>query len=157
MGNPKSLEGGNGRQNEETNEQETIFEGEEFSQEAYEKSIRFSRIQLFVVGGIQLVFGITAAVLFKSKALMETILISIVIAAIFIGLGIWTKSKPFTAIVVGILLYASLATVDFVFKIESIRLGDGLIFQVFVVVFMIGTLKDAGKAQDMGKHFNNKK
>ncbi|MEO7311252.1 MAG: hypothetical protein ABIX01_12695 [Chitinophagaceae bacterium] len=136
------------------NVQETIFEGQEFSLEGYDKSIKNARIALFVVGGVQLIAGIVVGSIQGGDIAMYSIIVAVVVAAIFIGLGFWTKSKPYTAILIGLILYVALVLLDVVIDPSSI--GKGIILKVLVIVYLAKSLGDAKEAQEMKKNFDNR-
>ncbi len=138
----------------QTNQQGTIFEGKEFSLEGYDKSIKNARMALFVVAGLQLLFGIIMGLIQGGEMDLYIIVFSIVVAAIFIGLGLWTKSKPYTAIVTGLIVFICLHLIDAIYDPSSIK--NGIIMKILVIVYLVKSINDAKEAQEMKKNFDNR-
>ena len=138
----------------QTNEQETIFKDDEFSLEGYDKSIKNARLALFAVAGLQLIFGTIIGVSQDSDTAIYTVIISIIVAAIFIGLGLWTKSKPYTAIVTGLIVFVSLHLIEAIFDSSTIK--NGIIMKIVVIVYLVKSINDAKEAQEMKKNFDNR-
>ena len=136
------------------NDQDTIFQSDEFSLEGYDKSIRNARTALFVVAGVQLLFGIIYGLAQGNEEAMPIMIVAIVIAAIFFGLGMWTKSKPYTAILTGLILFIALHILEAV--VDPASIVRGIILKVLVIVYLGKSLKDAREAQEMKKNFDNR-
>ncbi len=138
----------------QTNEQETIFKGSEFSLKGYDKSIKNARLALFAVAAMQVLFGIIIGVSQGGDGALYTIVISIIVAAIFIALGLWSKSKPYTAIVTGLIVFVSLHLIEAIFDPSTIK--NGIIMKIVVIVYLVKSINDAREAQEMKKNFDNR-
>jgi len=138
----------------QTNEQETIFSSNEFSLEGYDKSIKNARNALFVVAAIQVIFGIISAAAIGGDEALPLIIVTSVIGIVFFLLGLWTKSKPYTAILIGLILFVSLHVIEAIAEPSSI--GKGIIMKVLVIVYLVKSINDAKEAQEMKKNFDNR-
>ncbi|MEP6676269.1 MAG: hypothetical protein ABJA78_13990 [Ferruginibacter sp.] len=137
------------------NNTETIFTETEFSMEGYDKHIRQARNAIFAAAGILLLNVIILAASAPEDAEYLWIDLSIwgVFIAGFIFLGIWTKKKPYTAIICALTLYGIFITLNAVLDITT--LYKGIIFKVIVIVFLIKGLTDAKQAQQMKEQSGN--
>jgi len=73
--------------------------------EGYELRVRKARNALFWAGGIILIWEVIALAIAGVGFSMEAFLIIAPFVIGFVLLGIWTKYKPYTAIIIGIILF----------------------------------------------------
>jgi hypothetical protein len=136
-----------------TPEQETIFTEAEFTPGQYDKTIRQARTALFVVAAIQMIMAIYQAIVTEER--MEST-ISFVITAgvsiVFFLLGMYSKKKPYTAIVSGLVLYGSLLLLDIIMEPASIF--KGIIMKGLIIYYLARSVNDAKEAQEGMKHLN---
>jgi hypothetical protein len=129
------------------NEQpETIFE-DVLDTSAYDKKVRSARTAIFVVAGIQLAFGIYVAFTGNEELRNIQIGIAVVISAMFFGLGLWSKSKPFTAIITALSLYVGLLVLDAIYEPSS--LVKGVILKILIIGYLAKGIGAAKSAQDI--------
>ena len=83
-----------------------------------------------------------------------TIIISSMIAAIFLGLGIWTKNKPYTAILAGLIFFVGMHLVEAILDPETIF--KSVIMKILVIFYLAKSLGDARQAQEMKRNFDNR-
>ena len=136
------------------NEQETIFKDETFSLDGYDKTIKNARTALFVVAAVQVIFG---CIMYGSGAYEDPGIIlgvAIAIGVVFLLLGFWTKSKPYTAIVTGLVLFIVLHVLEAIS--DPTQIYKGVIMKVLVIVYLVKSLGDAKEAQEMKKNFDNR-
>lgn len=114
------------------------------SMEGYDKPIKRARILLFVIAGLQLL-GIFTAVDFPEPRKWITIGLFVFLAVIFATLAIWTKKKPYTAIVTALSIYAALHVLAAI--IEPASIFQGVIVKVIAFVLLITALKNAKEIQ----------
>ncbi|MFM6925248.1 MAG: hypothetical protein ACKOU7_07065 [Ferruginibacter sp.] len=138
------------------NNNETIFNEQEFSMEGYDKHIRQARQALFIAAGILL---LNALLLFsKYPVEMEIMwldyLMWIVYIGGFIALALWTKKKPYYAIIGGLILMGIFILVNAI--IDPGTIIGGIIFKIAVIAFLVKGLADAKEAQQMKEQFSNK-
>lgn len=114
--------------------------------DTYRKAINRARITLFALAGLQV---LSVAYYFLLDYSIESIaflmIYALVIAAIFTGLAFWTKKKPFTAIVVGLVLYTVLLIYSIIFY--SYNWWSGILIRIFVYIMLISALKGAKQVQ----------
>ena len=132
--------------------EESIFTGDEFSMEGYDKHIRQARSTIFVAAGI--LFASTVF-LYLSAPSYDYIWIDIAIWGSFIGgfivLGLWTKKKPYYAIIGAIILYSVLIILNAV--IDASTILNGILFKIMIFVFLIKGLGNAKDAQNIKEQF----
>ena len=138
------------------NNTETIFDEREFSMEGYDKHIRQARNTLFIAAAILL---INAVILFSNYPFdIEIMWLDYLLWTMYIGgfiaLAIWTRKKPYYAIIGGLILLGIFILVNAIISPASIF--GGIIFKIAVVVFLIKGLNDAKEAQQMKEQFDNK-
>jgi len=134
--------------------QETIFTPEEFSLQGYDKHIRQARNTLFIAAAILL---LNAVILFSNypfdiEIMWFDYLLWLTYIGGFIALALWTKRKPYYAIIGGLILIGAFILVNAI--IEPGTIFGGIIFKVAVVVFLIKGLRDAKEAQELKKTFD---
>jgi len=138
------------------NNTETIFNEQEFSMEGYDKHIRQARNALFIAAAILL---LNALLLFSKYPVdLEIMWLDYLIWVVYIGgfvaLALWTKRKPYYAIIGGLILMGIFIVVNAI--IDPSTIVGGIIFKIAVIAFLIKGLGDAKEAQQMKEQFNNK-
>jgi len=138
------------------NNAETIFTPEEFSMEGYDKHIRQARNACFIAAGLLL---INAIILFSQYTFdVEVLWLDYLLWAIYIGgfiaCGIWTKRKPYYAIIGGLLILALFIIINAILAPSSII--SGWLFKIAIAVALIKGLQDAKQAQQMKEQFDKK-
>lgn len=134
--------------------QETIFTPDEFSLEGYDKHIRQARNTLFIAAAILL---LNAVILFSKYPFdIEIMWFDYLLWAMYIGgfivLALWTKKKPYYAIIGGLILIAVFIIVNAI--IEPSTIFGGIIFKIAIIVFLIKGLGNAKEAQALKKTFD---
>lgn len=128
---------------------ETIFSGEEFSMQGYDKHIRQARNAIFIAAAVLTLNLIILAVTIPESydyLWIDLCLWGAFIAG-FIILGFWTKKKPYSAIVGALILYAAFIILNAALDITT--LYKGIILKVIIIVLLIKGLNDAREAQRM--------
>ena len=123
--------------------------------EGYEQRVRKARNALFWAGGLVLLGEIIGLATAGVEPNLVGIAIITFIVASFIILAIWTKKKPYTAIIAGICvfcLYILLNTLGY-YYLEGgagILKGifGGIIIKILILVALIRPLKDAKELQN---------
>jgi diacylglycerol kinase len=139
-----------------SNEEESIFSPDEFSLQGYDKHIRQARNALFFVAGILvlnvIIFYFTLPPEYEyfwfDLALWGAFIVG------FIFLGFYTKTKPYTAIVSALCLYAAFIIINAYIDISS--LYKGILVKIIVIVMLVKGINDAKEAQEMQKNFGSK-
>jgi hypothetical protein len=126
--------------------------------EGYQKAIKKARTALYVAAAV--VFLSEMLAMARSDAGFDAFSFGFgtVMAGIFITLALWTKKKPHTAVVTGLIVY--LAYVALVVLVNGLLYGSegyfkglvsGIIWKIFILVNLIAPLKDAKALQDAMK------
>ncbi|HMI80112.1 MAG TPA: hypothetical protein VK484_15035 [Ferruginibacter sp.] len=128
---------------------ETIFTEEEFSIKGYDKHIRQARNAIFIAAGILVLNLILLAVTVPDayEYLWIDILIWGAFIAGFILLGLWTKKKPYSAIVGALILYIVFIIFNAVLDVTTIY--KGIILKIVIIILLAKGLNDARQAQRM--------
>lgn len=115
------------------------------SMEGYDKPVRKARNILFIIGGLQLIGLFTISNLPEPEMWVSAGII-IFVALLFVGLGFWTKRKPYTAILTGLIVYGSLVLLSAIFEPTSIV--RGIVLKIVAIVLLVSALKNAKDVQD---------
>ena len=131
----------------------SIFTEEEFSTVGYDKHIRQARNAIFWVAG--LLTANVAMLFMREGEVNEYMWLDFLVYGGFIGafifLGFFTKKKPYTAIIMALILYTLFILLNAV--IEPMTLLKGILFKIITYVFLIKAINDAKEAQEMKKTF----
>jgi hypothetical protein len=124
--------------------------------EGYDKHIRQARNAIFVAAGILLLNVIILS--FTVPPGYEYLWIDLLIWGTFIAgfivLGLWTKKKPYSAIIGALILYGVFILLNALIDVSTIY--KGIIFKVVIIVFLVKGLRDAKEAQQMKEQFEGK-
>jgi hypothetical protein len=137
---------------ENTNQgaQETVISDyytgyQELNLQSAETMIRKSRNTIFVVAAL-VVVGNLILMAATDSFNAYSLAITIVIAGIFIGLGLYTKKQPFTAIMIALVLYLLLWASDVV--VGGVQyLYKGILVKGIILYFLIKGLQHAREAE----------
>lgn len=127
------------------------YEGmKEMEMQGYESGIKKARTALFVTAGLFLLWEIIAVARFEGQVPGLTYLIIALEVGTFIGLGLWTKTKPYTAIIVGIIVFfllwvAAIATAG------NKAIYSGIVVRIIILVSLFTALKPAKAWEDLKK------
>ena len=123
--------------------------------DGYEKGVRKARNALFWAGGLiflgEMISMVTQGLGFE----LLVFVIAIAEAGIFIGLAFWTKKKPFTAVVTGLIAFCGILLIPIIAGgIADGSAGvlkalfSGILVKVLILVNLILPLKDAKALQE---------
>lgn len=135
---------------------ETIFSGNEFSMQGYDKHIRQARNACLLAAGLLLV---NAIILFAQYPFdIELLWLDYLLWALYIGgfiaCAIWVKYKPYYAIIGGIIVLALFIVINAI--IDPSTIIGGWLFKVGIGVALYKGLQDAKQAQQMKEQFGIK-
>jgi peptidoglycan/LPS O-acetylase OafA/YrhL len=136
--------------------QETIFTEDQFSMDGYDKHIRHARNAIYaaaVILAINLII-IAATIPDDYDYFWLYCLVWGGFIAGFVILALWTKKKPFNAIIGALILYGLLILLNAFIDITSVY--KGIIFKVIIIVALFKGLSDARDAQQMQEQLKNK-
>jgi hypothetical protein len=134
--------------------QEDILHASDFTNYGYDKKVKRARNWLFVVGLIVLV-NLYYVYPFESDGQIFVAILISLLAGIFCALAFWTKKKPFTAILIGLILYLGLQTLVLISDPEVFF--KGIIFKIFAVGGLISGMNSALESQRILKAFGEKR
>ncbi|MEP6700129.1 MAG: hypothetical protein ABJA85_02390 [Bacteroidota bacterium] len=133
------------------NEIADFYEGvKKLEREGHETGIKKARTALFV----------TAAVIFIGEMLSASatgvgftplvIGIALVEAGIFVALGFWTKTKPYTAIIVGLIVFILMWVLTIV-VVGGKAAYSGIIVRIIIISYLVSALKHAKAWEELKK------
>jgi len=132
---------------------ESIFTNNEFSLQGYDKHIRQARNAIYTVAGLLLINLIVYT--FNIPDAYEYFWLDLAIWAAFIGgfifLAVYTKKKPYYAIVGALCLYAAFIVLNAVIDIST--LYKGIVFKIIIIVLLVKGVNDAREAQELQDNF----
>jgi hypothetical protein len=133
------------------------YEGVKKSEmEGHENGIKKARTALFVTAGLFLVWeaiaiGRSGIPLSELPALYFAIVVAEVGG--FIALALWTKTKPYSAIIVGLILFVLLWVLAVAVSEDKAKaLSGGIIVRVIILVNLVSALKPAKAWEDLKKN-----
>lgn len=135
------------------NEISDYYEGvKKLKMEGYETGIKKARNALFVTAALVLIAEIISVSAAGLGFPPLAILIIAVEVGIFIGLAFWTKTKPYTAIIVGLIVFILLWILAIVIASNAGKpIYSGIIFRIVVISILIGSLKSAKAWEELKK------
>ena len=127
------------------------YEGvKKLEMQGHENGIKKARNALFITAGVLLVGEIVFASLQNVQLTPLAIGIIAVEVGTFIALGFWTKSKPYTAIIVGIIFFLLLWV--FAIIVTGIEAAyRGIILRIIILSVLISALKSAKAWESLKK------
>lgn len=124
-----------------------------FELEGYERKVKKARNALFIAAGA-LALGFFISLAQAGETFMgELLLIFGPLIVIFIALGFWTKQKPFTAIILGLIVFFGF-WIGFSI-LEPRNIYSGIIIKIFVIVALVSAIKDARELQTAKEEAKN--
>ncbi len=124
--------------------------------QGHEPGIKKARNALFITAGLFLIWeAIAIGRAGIPLSLLPPIYIAIVVAEVgsFIGLAFWTKTKPHTAIVVGIILFILLWVLAVAVSEDRAKAFiGGIIVRIIIIVNLVSALKPAKAWEDLKKN-----
>lgn len=118
----------------------------------YETGIRKARNALFITAG--LVFLSETISASSADFALSPIIWGIIFieCGIFVALAFWTKSRPYAAVIIGLIFFLLLWGLAFALNGFTIRaVFSGIIFKVFVIVALVRTIGPAKAWEEMKK------
>jgi hypothetical protein len=139
------------KQTPDTPQEETIFTDQDWSMQGYDKHIRNARIMLFIVAALQLLPLLTLPNNIADEVRYFVIGLQAVFAAVFVGLAIWTKYKPFAALLTAMIFFAGIWVLGAVLNPATIF--EGLAIKIIVIVLLILGIRNAKEAEELKKTY----
>ena len=140
-------------QPQEENVLSSYYEGvQQLQLESAEAQVRKARNALFIVAGLTLVVNLFTLSRANSLSGFPLILV-IIMTATFAGLALLTKKQPFTAIVIGLIVYGGLWILDII-VLGPEYLLRGIILKGIIIYILASTLKHAREAERIKKEMS---
>jgi hypothetical protein len=125
--------------------------------EAYERAVRKARNALFWAGG--LIFFWEMIGMFRGEGFDAFIFVfALIEGGIFVALALWTKSKPYTAIMIGLAVFILFIVLGVILNGMAEgsagvlkALFSGIIVKVIILVNLILPISDAKALQESRK------
>ncbi len=135
------------------NEIADYYEGvKQLEMQGYETGIKKARNALFVTAALVLLGEVIAAS--SAGVELSPLLIGIIVieVGVFIGLALWTKSKPYTAIITGLILFVLMWVAAIVVNDDGGKsIYRGIIVKGLIIYFLASALKPAKAWEDAKK------
>lgn len=119
--------------------------------QGHESGIRKARNALFATAAIYLIGEIINASVSGLEWTPLFIGILAVEVGVFVALGFWTKTKPYTAIIVGLILFILLW--GLAIAVVGVKAAySGIVVKIIILSFLISALKPAKAWEDLKKN-----
>jgi hypothetical protein len=79
------------------------------------------------------------------------LLINWIVAAVYIGLGLWSRTQPAAAIVSGLIFYAIVTVLSIIDNPDSLLSIVGLVLKLIIIALLINGMNSAYKAERIKK------
>jgi len=122
--------------------------------EGYDKHIRNARYLLFVIAGLSLLGLYYVLPLDGSFEKIFMLIWVIAFAGAYVALGFWTKKKPYTALLIALILFIVIQVLSAIG--EPASLMQGWVFKIIIIVMLINGLRNAKESQRMMEAFGRK-
>lgn len=110
--------------------------------QGYETGIKKARTALFVTAALILAGELITASMQNIPLTPLLIGIAVFEAAIFVGLAFWTKTKPYTAIILGLIIFIGFWVLAILTSGFRGAIG-GIIVRVIIISYLVSSLKHA--------------
>jgi hypothetical protein len=115
--------------------------------------IKNASTSIFVIGGFMAFMAVVSY--FTTPEYMNPLavmLVNLVVAGIFVGLGFWCKKQPVASIISALSLYVILWVVSIIEN--PVNIVSGIIIKILIIGYLIKGLKSAFEAQKIKKVHN---
>lgn len=119
--------------------------------EGYETGIKKARNALFVTAALVFIGELVSAGVSGIGITPLLIVIALIEAGIFVGLGFWTKTKPYSAIVVGLILFILMWVAAIAIN-GGKGVYSGIIVKIIIISYLVSALKQAKAWEDLKKN-----
>jgi hypothetical protein len=125
------------------NEISDYYEGvKKLEMEGYETGIKKARTALFVTAAVVFASELITAAVSGIELTPLLIGIALIEGGIFVGLGFWTKTKPFAAIVTGLIIFI-LMWVAAIAITGGKAAYSGILIRIIIIGYLIRAMKPA--------------
>ena len=134
------------------NEISDYYDGlKQMEMQGYETGVKKARTALFVTAGLLFVGELISVGLRGLTVTPLLIGIALIESGIFVGLAFWTKTKPYTAIIVGLVIFIGLWILAIIGSGVMGAIG-GIIVRIIIISYLISALKPAKAWEDARKN-----
>lgn len=134
------------------NEISDYYEGlKQLEIQGYETGVKKARTALFVTAGLLFVGELISVVLAGLTLTPLLIGIALIESGIFVGLAFWTKTRPYTAIIVGLVIFVGLWILAIIASGFMGAIG-GIIVRLIIISYLTRALKPAKAWEDARKN-----
>jgi Ca2+/Na+ antiporter len=113
----------------------------DFFAKRYKKRVERARILLFVFAAGQMVSALTILIFKIPEAdIWIAMGLHVLLSAVFAGLAVWTKDKPYTATMAGLIVYLSSFVMMYIVE-QQFSFFKGGLLKVFYIMILIRALK----------------
>lgn len=127
------------------------YEGvKDLEMQGYETGIKKARNTLFVTAGLVFLSEMIGASVQGIPVTALLVGIAAVEAGLFVALGFWTKTKPFTAIIVGLILFIGLWVLTIALT-STEAIYKGILVKIIIISYLASALKPAKAWEDAKK------
>lgn len=122
----------------------------ELEKQQHESGIRNARNALYVTAVLVFIGELLGVALGGGELTPLLIGIALVEGGIFAALAYWTRKKPFSAIITGLILFVLLWVANIILA-EGASKANGLIFRIIIIVYLVQAIKPAKAWEDLQK------
>jgi len=134
------------------NEISDYYDGlKQLEMQGYETGVKKARTALFVTAGLLFVGELISVALTGLTLTPLLIGIALIESGVFVGLAFWTKTKPYTAIIVGLVIFIGLWILAIIGSGFMGAIG-GIIVKIIIISYLISALKPAKAWEDARKN-----
>ena len=124
----------------EQNTEDTIFPETGIKPGGYDKHIRYARILLYVIAGIQ-IMSLFILPAMEGLELYITVGLGISVAIAFVVLAIWSIKNPYSALLTALILYVAIILLNTALDPSSIV--KGIAIKVISILLLINGYRNA--------------
>lgn len=118
------------------NEITEYYEGvRQLEMQSYESGIKNARMALFVTGALLFAGELISAAISEAPFTFLFWIIILIQSGVFVALGFWTKTRPYAAIVTGLIFFILIWILAMAFSGFRGALG-GIIVKIIIIVYL---------------------
>ena len=134
-----------------------IRNAKEIDLDAAREKIKKAGSVLYWISGATLVVGLLLFMIEYVKGgdnseAVATVIVNIILGAIYLALASWSKRKPFAAIVSGLSLYVLVIILSAI--VNPVSLASGFIIKIVFIIYFVKGIKSALEAESLKKELN---
>ncbi len=123
----------------------------ELEMQGHENGIKKARNALFVTAALVFIGEVIGASMQGIELTPLLIGIALLEGGVFVGLALWTKTKPYTAIITGLIFFILMWVAAIIISGFSGAIG-GIIIRIVIIVNLTQALKPAKAWEDLKKN-----